>query len=160
MVSAVIVHYDRNNSGYGPRVVLPNGETVFGRQVRLLKEAGIKSFQIVAPERDLASLQKQCEVSYLDDVDLDFITAGTDPSPAQALCQARDKITENDIVFTYSSLLFDQDIVSKLVASEGNVIVVDKKRDEFPLKARLGNKHILQMGHELSEIGCLRRCLF
>lgn len=154
MVSAVIVHYDRNNSGYGPRVVLPNGETVFGRQVRLLKEAGIKSFQIVAPERDLASLQKQCEVSYLDDVDLDFITAGTDPSPAQALCQARDKITENDIVFTYSSLLFDQDIVSKLVASEGNVIVVDKKRDEFPLKARLGNKHILQMGHELSEIGC------
>ena len=101
--------------------VLPNGERILGRQIRLVREAGIRQVIVVCGFKMHLLMEEFPDVYYRYNP-LYYIT-NTSKSLLHALSDLDD-----DVLWMNGDVVFDPEIVQAVADAPGNLICVDKKR--------------------------------
>ena len=102
--------------------VLPTGERILGRQIRLLREAGVSGITIVVGFKMALIMEEFPDVYY--SYNPVFYVTNTSKSLLHAL-----RHLDDDILWMNGDVVFDGAIVRQVLAEAGgNVICVDRKR--------------------------------
>lgn len=103
--------------------VLPSGERIIGRQVRLLREAGVSAVTIVVGFKMHLVMEEYPDVFYSYNP-LYYVT-NTSKSLLHCL-----RHLDNDVLWMNGDVVFDKAILDELLAcpASDNVVCVDKKR--------------------------------
>jgi len=110
---------------------LPNGESILARQIRLAKKNSINNIIVVCGFKSIMLMEHKPEVLYCYNP-LYHIT-NTSKSLLCALKQVK-----GDVVWVNGDVVFAEEILQKMAASDGNVVLVDhKKCGEEEVKYRL-----------------------
>lgn len=127
--------------------VLPSGERIMGRQIRLLREAGIERITIVVGFKMSLIMEEYPDVFY----SYNPLYYVTNTSKSLWHCLKR---LDDDIIWLNGDVVFDADIVRRLAAEgSGNRVCVDKKRcaDE-EVKYRINEHgHIIEISKSVTE---------
>lgn len=101
--------------------VLPTGERILGRQIRLLREAGIQHIIVVCGFKMHLVMEEFPQVYYRYNT-LYYITN----TSKSLLCGLAD--LDDDVIWLNGDVVFDPEVVQAVVSAPGNLICVDKKR--------------------------------
>lgn len=101
--------------------VLPNGERILGRQVRILQEVGIKEIYIVVGFKKTLLMEEYPEAFFCYNP-VYYIT-----NTSKSLLAAVERF-DDDVLWANGDVVFDPEVITKMLNAEGNVIAVDKKR--------------------------------
>ena len=102
--------------------VLPGGERILGRQIRLLREAGIDAITVVVGFKMGLIMEEFPDVYY--SYNPIFYVTNTSKSLAWGL-----RHLDDDIVWLNGDVVFDPQVLPTLLAAPaGNLVCVDKKR--------------------------------
>lgn len=101
--------------------MLPTGERILGRQIRLLREAGLRHIIVVCGFKMHLIMEEFPEVYYRYNP-LYYIT-NTSKSLLQGLTDLDDAV-----IWLNGDVVFDAAVVQAVVDAPGNLICVDKKR--------------------------------
>jgi L-glutamine-phosphate cytidylyltransferase len=101
--------------------MLPTGERILGRQIRLLREAGVRHIIVVCGFKMHLVMEEFPDVYYRYNP-LYYIT-NTSKSLLNALTDLND-----DIIWLNGDVVFDPEVVQAVVSTPGNLICVDRKR--------------------------------
>lgn len=116
--------------------VLPYGETILGRQIRLMRELGIKEIIVVVGFKMTLIMEQFPEVYYKYNPDY-YIT-----NTSKSLLKAVDDLDE-DILWTNGDVVFDKPVLEKFLneAKDESRIAVDRKScGEEEIKYLLNDK--------------------
>ncbi len=101
---------------------LPNGERILGRQIRLLKEAGVKTIHVVVGFKMTLVMEQFPEVFYCYNP-LYYVTN----TSKSLLCALR--LLDDDVLWLNGDVVFEPALLADLLAGpQENLVCVDKKR--------------------------------
>lgn len=101
---------------------LPNGERILGRQIRLLKEAGIRAVHVVVGFKMTLLMEHFPDVFYC--YNPAYYLTNTSKSLLCAL-----KLLDDDVVWLNGDVVFDPAVLAEVLAGPAeNLVCVDKKR--------------------------------
>ena len=102
--------------------VLPTGERILGRQIRLLREAGVDAVTVVVGFKMGLIMEEFPDVYY--SYNPIFYVTNTSKSLAWGL-----RHLDDDILWLNGDVVFDPQVLTKLLAAtKHNIVCVDKKR--------------------------------
>ncbi|WP_243439134.1 NTP transferase domain-containing protein [Fundidesulfovibrio soli] len=101
---------------------LPTGETIMGRQIRILREQGLREIIVVVGFK-MAILMEYFP-SVLFKYNPEFYLTNTSKS---LLC-ALEHIEREDTLWLNGDVVFDDQIIADIMARGGNVVAVDRKK--------------------------------
>lgn len=101
---------------------LPTGESIMGRQIRILREKGLREIIVVVGFK-MAILMEYFP-SVLFKYNPEFYLTNTSKS---LLC-ALEHIEREDTLWLNGDVVFDEQIIADILARGGNVVAVDKKK--------------------------------
>jgi choline kinase len=102
--------------------ILPTGERILGRQIRLLREAGVDAVTTVVGFKMGLIMEEFPDVYY--SYNPVFYVTNTSKSLAWAL-----RHMDDDILWLNGDVVFDPQVLHELLAApENNIVCVDKKR--------------------------------
>ncbi|MBU1002514.1 MAG: phosphocholine cytidylyltransferase family protein [Proteobacteria bacterium] len=101
--------------------VLPTGETIIGRQIHALWEAGVREVYVVVGFKKTLVMEQNPDVFYHYNP-LFYLT-----NTAKSLLGAVRHL-DDDVLWLNGDVVFDRSIIKLVLASQGNRICVDKKR--------------------------------
>jgi choline kinase len=102
--------------------ILPNGEKILGRQIRLLREAGIRSVTVVVGFKMSLIMEDFPDVYY--SYNPVFYVTNTSKSLAWGL-----RHMDDDVLWLNGDVVFEPGVLEKtLAAPKLNLVCVDKKR--------------------------------
>ncbi|QJB55734.1 phosphocholine cytidylyltransferase family protein [Pseudodesulfovibrio sp. zrk46] len=100
---------------------LPSGERILGRQIRILRELGIKEIHVVVGFKKTLLMEEYPQalfrynpIYYLTNTSKSLLTAIRD--------------LDDDILWTNGDVVFDPEVIKHLLETEGNAVAVDKKK--------------------------------
>jgi choline kinase len=102
--------------------LLPSGESIMGRQIRILREQGLREIIVVVGFK-MALLMEHFP-SVLFKYNPEFYLTNTSKS---LLC-ALEHIEREDTLWLNGDVVFDHQIIADMMARGGNVVAVDKKK--------------------------------
>lgn len=126
--------------------VLPTGERILGRQIRLLREAGISRITVVVGFKMGLIMEAFPEVYYC--YNPVFYVTNTSKSLWHCL-----RHLDDDILWMNGDVVFDKEILDLvLYAPQANIVCVDKKRcGEEEVKYRVNDQgHILEISKSVA----------
>lgn len=121
--------------------MLPNGEKILGRQIRLLREAGIRAITIVVGFKMALIMEEFPDVYY--SYNPIFYVTNTSKSLAWGL-----RHLDDDVLWMNGDVVFEEGVLQKVLsAPQTNLVCVDKKRcGEEEVKYRQNEKgHICEI---------------
>lgn len=102
--------------------VLPTGERILGRQIRLLREAGVGAITVVVGFKMALIMEEFPDVYY--SYNPVFYVTNTSKSLAWSL-----RYLDDDILWLNGDVVFEPQVLEKILAvPEGNLVCVDTKR--------------------------------
>jgi choline kinase len=102
--------------------VLPNGERILGRQIRLLREAGVDAVTVVVGFKMALIMEEFPDVYY--SYNPVFYVTNTSKSLLWAL-----RHMDDDVLWTNGDVIFEPGVLHKLLsAPKSNIVCVDGKR--------------------------------
>ena len=102
--------------------ILPSGERILGRQIRLLREAGVERITIVVGFKMALIMEEYPDVFY----SYNPVYYVTNTSKSLLHCLRR---MDDDVLWMNGDVVFDPAIVQEVLKeSAGNLVCVDKKR--------------------------------
>ncbi len=157
------------NSGLGKRmgaltenthksmVTLANGETVFGRQLRLLYSCGIREFLITTGPYEEA-LKAQAAISLPDDCSVAYVSNKqyNQTNYIYSLYLAKEEL-QGDLLLLHGDLVFDRHFVEQLLFSQDkNLVAVDKSKPlpEKDFKAQIEDGFIKKIAIDIFGADC------
>lgn len=112
---------------------LPSGERILGRQIRILREMGIREIHCVVGFKKTLLMEEYPQVLFR--YNPVYYLTNTSKS---LLCALRDM--DDDVLWTNGDVVFDPEVVKKLTTAGGSCVAVDKKRcGEEEVKYRTNN---------------------
>ncbi|WP_028571398.1 NTP transferase domain-containing protein [Desulfonatronum lacustre] len=103
--------------------ILPTGETILGRQIRIFREVGIREIIVVVGFKKTLVMEQHPNVFFRYNP-LFYIT-----NTSQSLLHAVEDL-EDDVIWANGDVVFDTEVLRTVVAAENNVIAVDRKKCE------------------------------
>lgn len=111
---------------------LPSGETILGRQIRILREKGINEIFIIVGFKKELIMESFPEVYYR--YNPVYYVTNTSKS---LLCGLSDM--DDDVLWTNGDVIFDEEIIDALLRQQGNAVAVNNSRcAEEEVKYTLG----------------------
>lgn len=101
--------------------VLPDGERILGRQIRILRQCGVKEIIVVAGFKKELIMEEFPDVYYCYNP-VYYIT-NTSKSLACAI-----KHLDDDLIWTNGDVVFDEEVIREMVNCKGNAVAVDRKK--------------------------------
>ncbi|QAZ69653.1 phosphocholine cytidylyltransferase family protein [Solidesulfovibrio carbinolicus] len=101
---------------------LPSGETIMGRQIRILRENGLSEIIVVVGFKMALLMEHFPSVLYK--YNPEFYLTNTSKS---LLC-ALEHVEREDALWVNGDVVFDPQIIADMIARGGNVVAVDKKK--------------------------------
>jgi choline kinase len=101
--------------------ILPTGETILGRQIRIFREVGIREIIVVVGFKKTLIMEQHPKVFFRYNP-IFYIT-----NTSKSLLHAVEDL-EDDVIWTNGDVVFDPDVLRMVVAAEHNVIAVDRKK--------------------------------
>ena len=102
--------------------VLPSGEKILGRQIRLLREAGIRSITVVVGFKMALIMEEFPDVYY--SYNPVFYVTNTSKSLAWSL-----RHMDDDVIWMNGDVVFESGVLHKVFARPGgNLVCVDRKK--------------------------------
>jgi len=101
--------------------LLPDGEQILGRQIRLFREVGIREIYVVSGFKQTLIMEEFPDVFYK--YNPFFYITNTSKSLLRAL-----EHLDDDIVWCNGDVVFDREVVERVAAAPDNVVAVDRKR--------------------------------
>jgi len=99
-------------------MVLPGGETILGRQVRILKQAGIDSIVVIV------GYKHEMIEDALEDVTFISNPRYAETNTAKSLLCAVDGLSD-DVLWLNGDVVFDEAVISRMLKQRGNVVLVN-----------------------------------
>lgn len=99
---------------------LPSGERILGRQIRILRELGIREIHVVVGFKKTLIMEEYPQALFR--YNPIYYLTNTSKS---LLCAIRD--LDDDILWTNGDVVFDPEVVKRLMAVKGNAVAVDRK---------------------------------
>lgn len=100
---------------------LPSGERILGRQIRVLREMGLREIHVVVGFKKTLLMEEYPQVLFR--YNPVYYLTNTSKSLLHAI---RD--IDDDVLWTNGDVVFDPEVVKRLVETGGNAVAVDKKR--------------------------------
>lgn len=100
---------------------LPNGETILGRQIRILRQNGINEIIVVVGFKKELIMESFTNVYYRYN-SIYYIT-----NTSKSLYKGIEDICD-DIIWLNGDVVFDESIISKIVSQKGNLIAVNRSK--------------------------------
>ena len=112
---------------------LPTGERILGRQIRILREAGVAQIIVVVGfKKNL--IMEECPDVYYRYNPFYYITN----TSKSLLCALAD--LDDDVIWLNGDVVFEPEVVRAVVENPGNLVCVDKKRvGEEEVKYAIGD---------------------
>lgn len=101
--------------------LLPDGEQILGRQIRLFQEVGIREIIVVVGFKKSLIMEEFPDIFYK--YNPFFYITNTSKSLLRAL-----EHLDDDVIWTNGDVVFDREVVEAVVSHPGNVVAVDRKR--------------------------------
>ncbi|TVM34445.1 NTP transferase domain-containing protein [Oceanidesulfovibrio marinus] len=101
--------------------ILPTGETILGRQIRLFREAGVREIIVVVGFKKTLIMEQHPNVYYR--YNPVFYITNTSKS---LLCGLED--LDDDVLWVNGDVVFDPGVVQGVMATTHNVVAVDRKK--------------------------------
>ncbi|MFV0420817.1 NTP transferase domain-containing protein [Oleidesulfovibrio sp.] len=101
--------------------VLPDGERILGRQIRILQEARIKEIYIVVGFKKTLLMEEYPQAFFCYNP-VYYIT-----NTSKSLLAAIERF-DDDVLWVNGDVVFDPEVISEMLKADGNIIAVDKKR--------------------------------
>lgn len=101
--------------------VLPTGETILGRQIRIFREVGIREIVVVVGFKKTLIMEQHANVFFR--YNPIFYITNTSMSLLHAVSDLDD-----DVLWTNGDVVFDSEVVRGVVEAKANVIAVDRKK--------------------------------
>jgi len=101
--------------------LLPDGEQILGRQIRLIHEAGIREIIVVVGFKKSLIMEEFPGIFYK--YNPFFYITNTSKSLLCAL-----EHLDDDVLWANGDVVFDREVVEAVVTHPGNVVAVDRKR--------------------------------
>lgn len=101
--------------------ILPTGETILGRQLRIFRELGIREVIVVVGFKKNLIMEQHPDAYYRYNP-IYYIT-NTSKSLLCALADADD-----DIIWANGDVVFDPAVVKAVIETDANIVAVDKKK--------------------------------
>jgi len=99
---------------------LPDGESILGRQVRILKSAGLKDITIVV------GYKKELIISHLQNVQFIVNPDYSRTNTAKSLLRAIEKFNDDDdVLWANGDIVYDEEIIALTKQQTGNTVVVN-----------------------------------
>jgi len=99
--------------------MLPGGERILGRQIRILREAGISEITVVVGFKKELIMEEYPEVDYC--YNPVFYLTNTCKSLLRGL-----KYVNDDVIWTNGDVVFDEASIGQLLKTSGSTVLVDK----------------------------------
>lgn len=100
---------------------LPDGERILGRQIRLLKELGVREIYAVVGFKKNLIMEEYPEIYYR--YNQFYYITNTSKS---LMCALKDM--DDDVLWTNGDVVFDPQVVAGILRAEGSAVAVDRKR--------------------------------
>lgn len=100
---------------------LPGGEAIMGRQIRILRDCGIREIYVVCGFKKTIIMENHPDVFYR--YNPFFYITNTSKS---LLCAVRD--LDDDILWVNGDVVFDSGVIDKMVREPSNLVAVDRKK--------------------------------
>lgn len=100
---------------------LPSGERILGRQVRMLRELGIREIHVVVGFKKTLLMEEFPQVLFRYNP-LFYLT-----NTAKSLLTALQDL-DDDVLWTNGDVVFDAEVVQRLLDAGSNAVAVDRKR--------------------------------
>lgn len=101
--------------------LLPDGEHILGRQIRIFREIGIREIYVVSGFKQALIMEEFPDVFYK--YNPFFYITNTSKSLLRAL-----EHLDDDVIWANGDVVFDREVVERIVACPGNAVAVDRKR--------------------------------
>lgn len=101
--------------------ILPTGETILGRQIRLFREAGIREIIVVVGFKKTLIMEQHPNVNYR--YNPVFYITNTSKS---LLCAIED--LDDDVLWVNGDVVFDPGVAKGVLDTPHNVVAVDRKK--------------------------------
>lgn len=101
--------------------LLPDGEQILGRQIRIFREAGIREIYVVSGFKQALIMEEFPDVFYK--YNPFFYITNTSKSLLRAL-----EHLDDDVLWTNGDVVFDREVIQAVAAHAGNAVAVDRKR--------------------------------
>lgn len=125
---------------------LPSGERILGRQIRILRESGIREIHVVVGFKKTLLMEEFPQVLFRYNP-VYYIT-----NTAKSLLTALRDL-DDDVLWANGDVVFDPEVVHHLLAAGGSAVAVDRKRcgaEEVKYRTD-GNNLITAISKEVSE---------
>ena len=99
---------------------LPSGERILGRQIRILRELGIREIHVVVGFKKTLIMEEYPQALFR--YNPIYYLTNTSKS---LLCAIRD--LDDDILWTNGDVVFDPEVIKRMLAVNGNAVAVDRK---------------------------------
>ncbi len=120
--------------------LLPDGERILGRQIRIFQQFGINEiFVVVGFKKEL--IMEEFPQAYYKYNPIYYIT-----NTAKSLCCGLEQI-DDDVIWSNGDVVFDEGVIERLLTCQTNAVAVDKKKcGEEEVKYRAGqDRKILEI---------------
>lgn len=113
--------------------ILPTGETILGRQIRIFRELGVREvFVVVGFKKTL--IMEQHPDAFFRYNPLFYITN----TSKSLLCAVQD--VDDDVIWANGDVVFDPEVVRGVMQTPANIVAVDRKKcGEEEVKYRTGD---------------------
>ena len=112
--------------------ILPGGERILGRQIRILREAGIRQITVIVGFKKELIMEEYPEVDYA--YNPVFYLTNTCKSLLRAL-----EYADDDVIWTNGDVVFDEASIERLIETPGSCVLVDRSEcGEEEVKYRTG----------------------
>ncbi|TVM15335.1 phosphocholine cytidylyltransferase family protein [Oceanidesulfovibrio indonesiensis] len=101
--------------------ILPTGETIMGRQIRLFREAGIREVVVVVGFKKTLIMEQHPNAYYRYNP-VYYITN----TSKSLLCAIED--LDDDVLWVNGDVVFDPGVIAGVIDADHNVIAVDRKK--------------------------------
>ncbi|HDQ39938.1 MAG TPA: phosphocholine cytidylyltransferase family protein [Desulfonatronum sp.] len=101
--------------------LLPDGEQILGRQIRIFRDVGIREIYVVSGFKQSLIMEEFPDVFYK--YNPFFYITNTSKSLLRALEHMND-----DVIWTNGDVVFDREVIEAVAAHVGNAVAVDRKR--------------------------------
>lgn len=101
--------------------ILPDGERILGRQIRIFRQCGIKEIIVVA------GFKKELIMEEFPDVYYRYNPVYYITNTSKSL-QCGLQFMDDDLIWSNGDVVFDEEIIQQLVAFDGSAVAVDRKK--------------------------------
>jgi choline kinase len=117
--------------------VIPGGERILGRQIRILRQYGVREIFVVAGFKKELLMEEFPQVYFCYNP-VYYLT-----NTAKSLLCALEGM-DDDVIWTNGDVVFDDDVIGQIVKANGNVVMVDR--------SECGDEEVKYRTNEANEI--------